>query len=106
MENALVRSSSGVVCGSIACSIDRKGPASLPDGLTVPKAAATISKMRFVVVANTTPAAAAGAPSATVANDGQTLSSQSAATQALFTGVWGRSRLAGVGHKHSAATVR
>lgn len=67
----------------------------------------------FVVVnpGQTAPPAAAAAPaaapaptaSATVASDGQTLSTQSAATQAMFTAVWGNQAAQEWVKEHNAA---
>jgi len=49
---------------------------------------------------------AASAPSATVARDGQSLSSQSAATQAMFTAIWGDRAAQAWVQEHNAALPR
>jgi hypothetical protein len=57
-ENPLVRSRSEVVRGSIACSIERNGPTSLPDVLIEPMSTPATSQMRLLVVAKIAPLAA------------------------------------------------
>lgn len=52
----MVRCLSLVVCGKIACSTDRNGPTSLPEGLIVPSTAAALSRNRLSVMAKTAPA--------------------------------------------------
>jgi hypothetical protein len=54
----LVRRRLGVTSVSDACSIGRKGPTSLPDGLSTPSVAAISRTTKLVLPANTAPATA------------------------------------------------
>ena len=50
-----------MVCGKTACSTERNGPTSLPEGLIVPSTAATLSMAKLSVSAKTAPARAINA---------------------------------------------
>src|SRR5208337_1792676 len=53
-----IRLSSGTVCESAACSIERNGPTSLSAGLSTPIVATTTSRTKLPVVASTPPTSA------------------------------------------------